>query len=120
MKKTTSESRFSALVLAAVIAFGVVACVAWGKPQQAAEHGFAWKDGAEVYEKVCAFCHETKIGPTIRGRGLDPIYVSFMVRNGLRAMLAFREAEIDDQSLQKLAEYVSKEAERKEGSLHGD
>jgi mono/diheme cytochrome c family protein len=114
MKKTTSESRFSALVLAAVIAFGVVACVAWGKPQQAAERGFAWKeDGAEVYEKVCTFCHETRIGPTIRGRGLDPIYVSFIVRNGIRAMPAFREAEIDDQSLQKLAEYVSKQEAEK-------
>jgi mono/diheme cytochrome c family protein len=113
MKKTTSESRFSALVLAAGVAFGVVAGVACGKPQQVAESGFAWKDGAEVYGKVCAFCHETKIGPTIRGRGLDPIYVSFIVRNGIRAMPAFREAEIDDQSLQKLAEYVSKQEAEK-------
>ena len=113
MKKTASESRSSALVLAVVVAVGGVAGVAWARSQQAAERGFAWKDGAEVYDKVCALCHETKIGPTIRGRGLDPIYVSFMVRNGLRAMPAFREAEIDAQSLQKLAEYVSKqEAER--------
>jgi mono/diheme cytochrome c family protein len=108
MKKTTSESRFLALVLAAVVALGVVDGVAWGEPQQSAERGFAWKDGAEVYEKVCAFCHETNIGPTFRGRGLDPIYVRIMVRSGNRAMPAFREAEIDAQSLQKLAEYVSK------------
>ena len=29
---------------------------------------FAWKDGAEVYTKICALCHETSVGPTIRGR----------------------------------------------------
>ncbi len=72
------------------------------------ESGFAWKDGAEVYAKVCAFCHEAQVGPVIRGRGLDPTYISFMVRHGNRAMPAFRAAEIDDESLAKVAEYVSK------------
>jgi len=32
------------------------------------------------------------------------------VRHGSRAMPAFRASEIDDQSLEKLAEYVSKAA----------
>ncbi len=69
--------------------------------------GFNWKDGAEVYTKICALCHETSVGPTIRGRSLDPIYIQLMVRHGSRAMPAFRASEIDDQSLEKLAEYVS-------------
>ncbi|MBK8376657.1 MAG: cytochrome c [Nitrospira sp.] len=57
------------------------------------------KDGAEVCAKVCAFCHEAKVGPTIRGRGLAPAYITFIVRHGNRAMPSFRAAEIDDESL---------------------
>ena len=64
--------------------------------------------GKLVYAKLCAFCHETKIGPIIRGRDLDPLYIGFTVRHGNRAMPAFRQSEIDDESLQKAAEYVSK------------
>ena len=70
--------------------------------------GFAWKDGAEVYTKICALCHETSVGPTLRGRELDPLYIRLIVRNGSRAMPAFRASEIDDHSLEKLSEYVSK------------
>jgi mono/diheme cytochrome c family protein len=87
----------------------VIASSAMGSDQKdAAPPGFAWKDGAEVYTKICALCHETAVGPVLRGRGLDPLYISLIVRHGSRAMPAFRAAEIDDQSLEKLAEYVSK------------
>lgn len=78
--------------------------------KEVAQAGFAWKDGAEVYTKICALCHETTIGPVLRGRDLDPLYIRLMVRNGSRAMPAFRASEIDDQSLEKLSEYVSKPA----------
>ncbi|MCA1957443.1 MAG: cytochrome c [Nitrospira sp.] len=70
--------------------------------------GFNWKDGAEVYTKICALCHETSVGPILRGRELDPLYIRLIVRNGSRAMPAFRPSEIDDRSLEQLAEYVSK------------
>ena len=107
MKKTIMENAFSAaLTLAALVAVGVPA--AWAAPQQPAEQGFVWKDGAEVYTKVCALCHDTNVGPVLRGRDLDPLYIKLMVRNGSRAMPAFRASEIDDQLLEKLAEYVSK------------
>jgi mono/diheme cytochrome c family protein len=79
-------------------------------PEQAPKRGFAWKDGAEVYAKVCAYCHEEQVGPALRGRDLDPIYIRLIVRNGDRAMPAFRASEIDDESLEKLAEYVSNTA----------
>lgn len=110
MKTMSPYSKASASILAAVSAVGVVAGIAWAASQQAPEQGFAWKDGAEVYAKVCAFCHETKIGPVIRGRALDPLYIGYTVRHGNRAMPAFRSSEIDDQSLEKVAEYVSKTA----------
>ena len=81
--------------------------------KEAPQTGFAWKDGAEVYTKICALCHETTIGPVLRGRDLDPLYIRLMVRNGSRAMPAFRASEIDDASLEKLAEYISKTAAEK-------
>lgn len=111
MKKTTMDSVFSAvLALTALVAVGVPTTAAWAAPQQPAEQGFVWKDGAEVYTKVCALCHDAKVGPVLLGRDLDPLYIKLMVRNGSRAMPAFRAAEIDDASLEKLAEYTSKTA----------
>ncbi len=68
---------------------------------------FRWKDGPEVYAKVCSYCHDQQIGPVIRGRSLPPEYISAVVRNGNRAMPAFRASEIDDESLKKVAEYIS-------------
>jgi mono/diheme cytochrome c family protein len=68
---------------------------------------FRWKDGPEVYAKVCSYCHDQQIGPVIRGRLLPPEYISAVVRNGNRAMPAFRASEIDDESLKKVAEYIS-------------
>lgn len=98
------------VILALAVAGGIAASTAGAASEQTAEPGFRWKDGAEVYRKICAFCHETKVGPVIRGRSLDPTYITFIVRQGNRAMPAFRASEIDDESLEKLAEYVSKTA----------
>ena len=105
MTTSRNSSRF---VLAAVVAIGIAAKVAGAAPEEAPKPGFAWKNGAEVYAKICALCHETAVGPAIRGRGLDPTYIQLIVRHGNRAMPAFRASEINDQSLEKLAEYVSK------------
>ena len=75
MKETTREKATAAFILASLLAVGVVAGAAWAAPQQAPEQGFAWKDGAEVYKKVCALCHDTTVGPVILGRGHDPTYI---------------------------------------------
>ena len=110
MRTMASDRKAVASILAMVAAVGVAAGIAWAAPQQAPEQGFTWKDGAEVYTKVCALCHDTKVGPVLRGRDLDPTYIQLIVRHGNRAMPAFRASEIDDQSLEKLAEYISKTA----------
>lgn len=106
MNRTIPTSTRAAFLLAALAAGGGVASIAGAAPQQAPEQGFAWKDGVEVYEKVCALCHGTKL----LGRGLDPLHIRYTVRHGSRAMPAFRASEIDDQILERLAEYVSKTA----------
>lgn len=111
MNKAIPISTLAALLFLAVLsAVGFMASIASAAPQKTPELGFEWKDGAEVYGKVCGLCHETKVGPALRGRGLDPLYIKIFVRNGLRAMPAFRSSEIDDESLEKVAEYVSKTA----------
>ncbi len=104
MKINTVQSISLAVIITGM---GMTTGIAWAGQDDAAPH-FAWKDGAEIYAKVCALCHEATIGPILRGRDLDPLYIRLMVRNGSRAMPAFRASEIDDQSLEKLAEYVSK------------
>jgi 4-cresol dehydrogenase (hydroxylating) cytochrome subunit len=110
MNKAIPTSTRAAFVLAALAAVGFVESIALAGPQQIPEQGFAWKDGAEVYTKVCALCHETHTGPILLGENLDPAYIQMIVRQGNEAMPAFRASEIDDKTLEKLAEYVSKTA----------
>lgn len=70
-----------------------------------------WKNGQEVYTKVCAYCHNVGVGPdsvkmkfdasSAEARAESIIYI---VRHGLNAMPAFRKTEIDDASLRELAD----------------
>lgn len=71
-----------------------------------AEANGNWKDGQEVYEKICAYCHEKGIGPKIKGYGRLPADIMKTVRSGKNAMPAFRQTEIDDAALAKVAEYI--------------
>lgn len=66
-----------------------------------------WRDGPHVYNKICSYCHDTGIGPEIKGRKLPPEYISIIVRNGYLAMPAFRSAEIDNKALSALSGYIS-------------
>ncbi|WP_447987107.1 c-type cytochrome [Nitrospira sp. Nam74] len=108
MKDAMPISAPAALILTVAAAAALMTSVTWAAPKETAAPGFAWTDGAEIYAKVCALCHETSVAPAIRGLGHDPLYIRLIVRHGSRAMPAFRVAEIDDESLEKLAEYVSK------------
>lgn len=67
-----------------------------------------WKSGENVYAKVCGHCHESGVGPVIKGRQLPPQYITAIVRNGFRAMPAFPGSFIDDNALQQVAEYIEK------------
>lgn len=66
-----------------------------------------WADGAQVYQKVCAHCHEAGVGPQIKGRELPPLYIERVVRHGNRAMPSFRATEIDAAALADVARLVS-------------
>lgn len=69
-----------------------------------------WQNGQEVYDKVCGYCHETNVGPVITGRNLPPDYIMYVVRNGNRAMPAFRDSEINDSKLAEVVKLVSTSA----------
>jgi len=66
-----------------------------------------WQSSQEIYDKVCGYCHEANVGPVITGRNLMPEYIQAIVRNGNRAMPAFRESEIDDAALAGVVKLVS-------------
>lgn len=69
-------------------------------------------NGQEVYDKVCAYCHDTGIGPVLTGRQLPTEYVHTIVRIGNRAMPSFRESEISDDMLKRVAQLISSSAPR--------
>ena len=104
MKKT----KLANCIFGCLVAIIVTISSAWSAQDEKNSPGFAWKDGAEIYAKICAYCHEAHVGPQIRNRELPAAYIRAIVRNGNRAMPAFRAAEIDDESLAKLADFISK------------
>lgn len=105
MKTTGLEIRTMRFFLAGLL---FASSCAWSASGEPPGKRHVWKSGAEIYEKICAYCHEERVGPRIRKRGLPPQYIQMTVRSGRGAMPAFRAAEIDDDSLAMLAEYISK------------
>ncbi len=103
MEKTKLENWLFGFLFTVIF----VTSTAWSAQDEKNSPGFAWKDGAEIYAKICAYCHEAQVGPQIRHRDLPAAYIRAVVRNGNRAMPAFRPSEIDDESLVKLADFIS-------------
>ncbi|WP_414476107.1 c-type cytochrome [Microvirga sp. M2] len=89
------------------MAISAVASLVMTAPVYAQSDG-RWRDGEQVYVKVCGYCHETGVGPVLKGRDLPAETFVLMARHGLSAMPAFRASEIDDQTLQALGEYLAK------------
>lgn len=65
-----------------------------------------WRDGMHVYEKVCSYCHDIGVGPLIKRTEKPAEYIHYIVRNGFRAMPAFRASEINDAELKLLADFI--------------
>ena len=109
MRRRRLERGPRALLLAvALVAALAAADISTAEAPQAASTASGWRSGKEVYDDVCGHCHETGVGPMIRGRQLPAAVVTVFARNGSRAMPAFRASEIDDAALAQLADFVSK------------
>jgi len=74
--------------------------------QASADSTGKWQSSQEIYSKVCGYCHEANVSPVIIGRNLMPEFITAIVRNGNRAMPAFRESEIDDAALAGVAQLI--------------
>jgi mono/diheme cytochrome c family protein len=99
------------VTLAMITAHAIATGNAWASDGNASQP-FTWKDGPQVYASVCAYCHEFEVGPQLRNRSLPPEYIRGVVRHGLGGMPPFRISEIDDESLAKLADFISKSKAR--------
>lgn len=95
-----------ALALGLPLALALAAAVAPNRA--AAQAAGQWKDEQHVYAKICANCHETGIGPVIKGRGLPSEYYVHTVRHGMRAMPAFRQTDVEDAMLARLADSLAR------------
>lgn len=81
--------------------------IAFSVPSFAAGDG-KWTSGEEAYKKVCAYCHDAGVSPILRGRQLPPELIKHFVRNGSRAMPAFKQTFLSDTDLDALAVWLQK------------
>ena len=84
---------------------------AGAQPDTRAQVAGRWKDPDEVYDKTCKFCHDTGIGPELKGRKYPSQVTIDMVRVGPGAMPAFRGTDIDDAMLKRLGDMLEKSTE---------
>jgi mono/diheme cytochrome c family protein len=68
---------------------------------------------ARVYAATCHFCHDTGIGPPIRGTYYPPAQIRFVVRHGDGAMIAFSPAAISHAELAALIGWLERAAPAK-------
>lgn len=76
MRKTTLGAVANGFMLVIAIAAGTMTTATLAAPPATPDGFFAWKDGPEVYAKVCGYCHEQGVGPVIYGRALPPVYTA--------------------------------------------
>jgi len=98
MSMRTQSRQLVALCGYLILALGASNAMADAKGQ--------WQDGKEAYEKICGYCHDKGVGPRIRGLGIRTEDIVKTVRSGAKAMPAFRQTEIDDATLSKVAAYI--------------
>lgn len=89
--------------MAVLLTLGLAAAAQAADPTPASTND----KGRRFYEKVCARCHEAGIGPVLLGRGLPPVLFTTIARAGLNGMPAFRVSDVDDETLQAVADYLA-------------
>lgn len=95
---------FSVAILPAAVA-GLLLLTAGAQAQSAGE----WRDAEHLYNSSCTFCHDTGVGPTLKGVGWPEEYVEIRVRQGYRAMPAFKPSEISASDIEALAKWLAEQ-----------
>jgi len=99
-------SRIHAALVAGLAALALPGAAA--AADQASQGAGQWASPLQLYTKVCAHCHESGVGPVIKGINPDPAHYVRTVREGRKAMPPFRTTDIDDAMLQRLAETLAR------------
>ncbi len=85
----------------------VVACAVLLPGLGWAQAAGRWRDAQQMYTQTCAYCHGAGVAVELRGGSLPPEYIAFVIRNGLRAMPAFRPSDFNDADITALVEMIS-------------
>lgn len=69
-----------------------------------------WHGPEHLYRSTCIYCHETGVGPTLKGRGqeLSASYIYIFLRKGSGPMPAFKPSAISDADAKALADWLIK------------
>lgn len=87
-----------ALTIALAI-IGAGACLAQSASQS--------RDPNHVYAATCQYCHDTGIGPLLKGAHFPPDRIRLAVRHGHGSMPAFMPSDITETELAALAQMLS-------------
>jgi mono/diheme cytochrome c family protein len=86
----------------------VAACAALLAPAAARSQAAGeWRDPGHLYDSSCTFCHDTGVGPDLKGAGWPKEYVALRLRLGFKAMPAFKPSEISDREIEALAAWLA-------------
>jgi len=65
------------------------------------------QDSPRIWTTVCSQCHGTKVAVELRGKELPMEMIYTMVRQGISGMPAFSAAQISDDQLVDLSQWLS-------------
>ena len=106
MNKRTAQT--SAKLAMAALAVGYsTALLAESVPNSAPNGALNIAKGQKYFEKICAKCHVDGIGPVITGKEYPEATFIITARMGRNGMPAFRQTDIDDETLLALAKYLA-------------
>jgi mono/diheme cytochrome c family protein len=82
-----------------------LALLAFAAPALAQSAG-QWRAPDHIWASSCTYCHDSGVGPHLRGAHPDPKLVVIVARSGLPGMPAFHPSEISDAELAALAAWL--------------
>lgn len=66
-----------------------------------------WRGPEQIYATICAYCHDTGVGPALKGSHYPADHIREVVRHGQNGMPAMKPSEFSDAELARLAEMLS-------------
>jgi mono/diheme cytochrome c family protein len=106
-------TRLRACVRIVIACGGIVACGSARRSEPIAGPltlgGASLQRGREVYMQECQRCHpggEAGVGPSLNDKPAPRFLIRLQIRQGLGAMPAFSRAQLDDQVVEDVIDYM--------------